>query len=71
MKEAARNAFPNNGTLKITGFPCYELYVTMRFFLTVGGGERPFAAAQGDKTGTIMHMNTLIQAFAWVTALSC
>ena len=34
MKDTAMNAIPNNGTMNITGFPCYELYVTKSLFLT-------------------------------------
>ena len=34
MKDTARNAIPNNGTMNITGFPCYQLYVTKSLFLT-------------------------------------
>jgi len=36
MKDTAMNAIPNNGTMNITGFPCYELYVTKSLFLTAG-----------------------------------
>jgi hypothetical protein len=38
MKDTARNIIPNNGNVKITGIPCYELYVMKRLFLTERNG---------------------------------
>src|SRR5947199_9502721 len=42
MKDTARNVIPTNAISKITGFPCYELYVTKSLFLTEGGDDSSY-----------------------------